>query len=288
MLNKKYLVANGCSFTEGHMLGNNGAWPKFLGEKMRLDVINLGKGGSGNDSITWRTIEFAETNKDIAKDSLFVIQLTECLRYQIYYDDLVDYPREWHVTPMCFVKGMEWNKGAPGVQGWIYKNKEELVYIFNNITLALYKTFQNIITLVSYFESNGYPYIIFDGINDHKPIKHENAYYLKASYTDEINSAYKIYSSLDLDNPDDYMLSIINRNNGYLIHEKLIENVFSNKKLFKKIPVLLKYFKDKGISEYNDNEYYLHGNNGHPNLEACDIWSDILKEYIEEVFGKSE
>ena len=40
--------------------------------------------------------------------------------------------------------------------------------------------------------------------------------------------------------------------------------------------------------EYSDNEYYFKGNQGHPNVEACQIWSDILKEYIEETFGKSE
>lgn len=84
MLNKTYLVANGCSFTEGHVLGNEGAWPKFLGKKLDLEVINIGKGGSGNETITWRTIEFCETNKEISKDSLFVIQLSECLRFHVY------------------------------------------------------------------------------------------------------------------------------------------------------------------------------------------------------------
>ena len=38
-MNKKYLVTNGCSFTEGHSLGNEGAWPKFLGEKMTWKQI---------------------------------------------------------------------------------------------------------------------------------------------------------------------------------------------------------------------------------------------------------
>ena len=51
---------------------------------------------------------------------------------------------------------------------------------------------------------------------------------------------------------------------------------------------MLKYFLDKGINEFNDNEYYLKGNAGHPNLEAIDIWTDILKDYIEKTFGKTE
>jgi hypothetical protein len=68
MLDKKYLITNGCSFTEGHLLGNDGSWAKFLGEKLDLELINLGKGGSGNDSISWRTMEFCEMNKDIANN----------------------------------------------------------------------------------------------------------------------------------------------------------------------------------------------------------------------------
>ena len=287
-MNKKYLVTNGCSFTEGHSLGNEGAWPKFLGEKMNLKVINLAKGGSGNDTITWRTIEFSETNKDLAKDSLYVIQLTECLRYQVYYDNLVDDPQEWHVTPVCFQRTMDSYKTGNGASKWIYKNRDELVYIYSNITFSLYKTLQNIITLTSYFESNGYPYIIFDGINDHKPFKHNGSYYLKESNSDNINPEFKIKTSLDVYNPTDYQTSIVKRDDGYFIDERLIDGIFKNPKIFKKIPVLLKYFIDKGQDLHQYKEYYTIGNQGHPNVKACEIWSDILKEYIEETFGKSK
>ena len=78
MINKKYLITNGCSFTEGHLLGNDCAWPKFLGEELDLEVINLGKGGTGNEIITQNTINYSVLNPDVSKDSLFVIQLSEC------------------------------------------------------------------------------------------------------------------------------------------------------------------------------------------------------------------
>ena len=281
-MNKKYLVTNGCSFTEGHSLGNEGAWPKFLGEKINLEVINLAKGGSGNDTITWRTIEFSETNKDLAKDSLYVIQLTECLRYQVYYDNLVDAPQEWHVTPVCFQRTMDSYKTGNGASKWIYKNRDELVYIYSNITFSLYKTLQNIITLTSYFESNGYPYIIFDGINDHKPFKHQGLYYLKESNSDNINPEFRIKTSLDIIDAHDYNRNITRRDSGYFIDEKLINTIFNNPKIFKEIPVLLKYFKERGESDKNDGDYYFKGNSGHPNVEACNIWADILKKYIKE------
>jgi len=284
MLNKKYLVANGCSFTEGHMLGNEGAWPKFLGEKLNLEVYNIGKGGSGNDTITWRTIEFCEVEKDIAKDSLFVIQLSECLRYQIYYDDMQNPPSESHVTPLCFAKAMHAFKEGNPAQRWVYKNRDELIYIYNNITFSLYKTLQNIVTLTSYFQSNGYPYIIFDGINDHKPIKHTDGdYYLKESNSDNIVSELKINTTVN-----DFKYYINRRENGYIVTEKIINSVFDNPHIFKEIPAMLKYFINKGLSEYNDDTYYFKGNAGHINLEANDIWADILKDYIEKTFGKTE
>lgn len=282
MLNKKYLVSNGCSFTEGHTLGNEGAWPKFLGEKLNLEVYNIGKGGSGNDTITWRTIEFCEVEKDIAKDSLFVIQLTECLRYHVYYDNMQDLPDEWHLTPLCFERNIHSYKDGNGASNWIYKNRDELIYIYNNITFCLYKTLQNIVTLTSYFESKGYPYIIFDGINDHKPLKHtDGEYYLKESNSDSINPEFKINT-----HTNDFKRYIIKRDYGYVVKEEFINSVFNNPYIFKEIPVMLKYFMDKGISEFDNNEHYLKGNSGHPNLEACDIWTDILKDYIEKTFGK--
>jgi hypothetical protein len=283
MLGKKYLVANGCSFTEGHILGNEGAWPKFLGEKLNLEVVNIGKGGSGNDTITWRTLEFCEIKKDIAENSLFVIQLTECLRYHVYYDDTQNPPQEWHVTPLCFQRHMNSYKDGNSASKWIYKNKDELIYVYNNITFALYKTFQNILSLTSYFESKGYPYIIFDGINDHKPFEHNGNFYLKESNSDNINEEFKIKTYFE-----DFERYITRREGGYLINPNLINNIFSNQFIFKQIPAMLKFFFDKGISEFNDSEYYFKGNSGHPNLEACDIWADILKNYIEETFGKTK
>lgn len=287
MLNKKYLIANGCSFTEGHHLGNEGSWAKFLGSKLDLEVINLGKGGSGNDSISWRTIEYSEIHKDIAENSLYVIQLTECLRYQIYFDDFVNNPVEWQVTPMCFIKGMDWNKGGNNVQSWIYKNKDELVYIYSNITFALYKTLQNIISLISYFESKGYPYIIFDGINDHKPFEHNGSYYLKESYTDNVNEEFKVKTKNDVD-LNNLKQTYVDRWNGYFIHENIVESIFSNKKVFKEIPTMMKFVMEIGLKNHNDSEYYFKENGGHPNMEAADQWANILKNYIEEIFGKSE
>ncbi len=36
METKKYLIATGCSFTEGHKLGENGSWANYLQNKVKI------------------------------------------------------------------------------------------------------------------------------------------------------------------------------------------------------------------------------------------------------------
>ena len=110
-LNKKYLIAHGCSFTEGHNLGKDGAWPKFLGEELGLEVINFGKGGRGNEWIVQDTISYSSLNSDIAKNSLFVIQLSECLRHLVHFDSI---PKSYGDLTE---KGMYYNIGAGLITG---------------------------------------------------------------------------------------------------------------------------------------------------------------------------
>ena len=49
MIDKKYLITSGCSFTEGHKVGPNASWAKYLAENNNLELINIAKGGVGND-----------------------------------------------------------------------------------------------------------------------------------------------------------------------------------------------------------------------------------------------
>ena len=174
-LNKKYLLASGCSYTEGHKLGNESAWPKFLGEELGLEVINLAKGGSGNEWIVQDTISYSTLNLDIAKNSLFVIQLSECLRHLVHFDlipnsygDLTKEGRYYNITPGLFLgqggfltddRPTGWNDDA--LHRTIQKGSKYLVHFYCNITFALLKTYWNIINFVNFCEGNDYPYLIF-------------------------------------------------------------------------------------------------------------------------------
>lgn len=51
-----YIVTFGCSFTEGIGLEYKDIWPIKLGEKLNLDVFNLGMGGTGIDFQFYNTM----------------------------------------------------------------------------------------------------------------------------------------------------------------------------------------------------------------------------------------
>ena len=156
MKKNKYLISSGCSFTAGHTIGETASWATHLAQELDLELINFGKGGSGNELIVNKVIDYGTLRPDIAQDSLFVIQLTECLRYILPYESYEHYSKSiyTHITPNQFLRenGWDtWNKNMP-FNKWIYDNRHVLAPIYLNITYSLQKTYNNIINLVNFCE----------------------------------------------------------------------------------------------------------------------------------------
>ena len=172
MIDKKYLITSGCSFTEGHLIGPDASWAKHVANANGLKLINLAKGGTGNEIITQNVINYATLNPGIAKDSLFVIQLSECLRFLICWDDFSDdtqlHSLYWHITPLQFLDPNDskkitadgfknWDKSFE-LNKWIYENRFQIAQLYTNITYSLWKTFNNIINFVHIIFFNIYIY----------------------------------------------------------------------------------------------------------------------------------
>ncbi len=284
MINKKYLITNGCSFTEGHLLGNDCAWPKFLGEELDLEVINLGKGGTGNEIITQNTINYSVLNPDVSKDSLFVIQLSECLRYLINWDG-VDNSMYWHLTPQQFIRNNgfdNWDLDFP-INKAIYDSRNHLGQFYTNITFSLLKTYWNIINFVNFCEGNDYPYLIFDGINNHIP--HQESEKLKFGV--HIKKWF-------LTGPSDQKFEIVVEKTDNL--KEFIKDVQSPILLYDLIEYIkdLKYYhssptlhsfittdRDDGL-----NSEYHEGNQGHPNELGAKMWAKHLVKVLQEKFDE--
>ena len=273
MEKKKYLIASGCSFTQGHGLGKSASWATY----MPYEIINLGKGGRGNRLITQVPISFGMMNPDIAKDSLFIIQLSECLRTLVHYDselkkygELTTQGHYYHITPGIFLgKGGLLTDGNPigfdskGVHKTIYEGRNHLVNFYTNITFTLLKTYWGIINFVNFCENNNYPYLIFDGLNSHIPYEYNGKWVLPNADTGDTSEELRI-NVADTDGKEDTAI----------ISEKLIRYIKSIKN----------YYRDTTLWKFimcRDNEDYFKGNGGHPNELGAKKWAEHLEKVLE-------
>lgn len=92
---RKRLVAFGCSNTQGHNLPGSVlhedpkqsfpskfAWPSYLAERMNLECVNLGHGGSSNKLITKRILD-----TDFLENDCVVVLWTHFVRNHIFSRD---------------------------------------------------------------------------------------------------------------------------------------------------------------------------------------------------------
>jgi hypothetical protein len=285
MLDKQYLVTSGCSFTEGHLIGADASWAKHLANHHNMDLINLAKGGIGNEIITQNVINYSTLNPEIAKDSFFIIQLSECLRFLICWEDFREntdlHSLYWHITPLQFLDPKDSRKiTADGFKNWdttfelnrwIVDNRFQIAQLYTNITFSLWKTYNNIINFVNFCKANGYPYLIFDGLNNHIPVKFGKDWYLKDSTG---KPAYKIEVTNSINDAEFFYKA-----HYPTINSKLIELMKSN-------PF---YYNEMTLNDFiKSDESYNIKNDGHPNELGSKIWAEKLTKIIDETFGKSE
>ncbi len=280
-LNKEYLITNGCSFTGGHKLGVKGSWATHLAQDLDLDLINLGLvGGSGNEIITQNTINYATIKSNIAKDSLFVIQLSECLRYLINWNDWEEDGTDsilWHITPNEFIgkDAFKWWDLTSKLNKHIYDNRYALAPFFSNITFSLIKTYWNIINFVNFCESNNYPYLIFDGINNHIPYSENGKWYLSGA-SENHGETYKIKVSYESDFKE---FVTLRASSSAILHINLIDYIKGLKYYYNDI-TMFKFIFDR------DNDDYYKGNDGHPNELGAKMWAKHLVPVLKEKFDE--
>lgn len=287
MLNKKYFIATGCSFTEGHLLKEKGSWATYFAKNNNLELINLGKGGNGNEFLVYNLINYLTLNKEIAKNSIFGIQLSECLRTLVCLDfpDSDKYPMYWHITPAQFVK--EW-----GFAGWdlsaehnkfIYENRYSLAPFYTNVTSSVSKTIYSILILVNFFENNNYPYFIFDGLNKNIPQKINDKWQL---YNPNQNNDCWDVSILEEDNQIENSDEWLFKNCGKpIISKKTIEyiNQIPN---YIQTDITKFYLENLGKNDFDDSDFYFKENQGHPNELGSKKWAEYLQPIVENLFGK--
>lgn len=275
MIDKKYLIATGCSFTEGHLLRSEGSWATYFAQNNNLKLVNLGKGGMGNEYILTNIIQWSKLNKDIADNAIFGIQLSESLRTLVCLDfpENNKYPKYWHITPSQFLR-------ENGFAGWdltehhnkfIYDNRYALAPFYLNVTNSVLITINAVMGFVDFCRLNNYPFFIFDGVSKCIPEKINNKYKLTSPCVSD-NFDVSTNNTTDLDK------FFINECKP-VIHEKIIDYINSISEYIKD-DVCKYYLKNKGENEQNDSEYYTIGNQGHPNVEGSKCWAEYLQNRV--------
>lgn len=281
--NKKYLIASGCSFTEGHHLKENGSWATFLGKEYNLEVINLGKGGAGNQYIFSNIIQFSKIQKNIADNAIFGIQLSECLRLLVtinYIEKNLNkslYPKYWHITPNQFFYEEtfnNWDLSLPHTK-FIYDNRYCLAPFFSNVTHALLTTYNSLISFIDFCNSNNYPYFVFDGLTKNIPEKVGEEWFLKGDAQID-NIKVDVIENIKSD------FDFFKFEGKPVIHMDIIKYLNSIPNYFNDITYKT-FLEKKGCEEGNANKYFL-GNDNHPNELGSKLWCEYLKIKLLKLF----
>ena len=286
MRKNKYLISSGCSMTEGHVLGESASWATYLAQELVLELINLAKGGQGNEFIINKVIEYGTLRPDIAQDSLFVIQLSECLRYVLPYENLEDYSKSeyTHITSNQFIKEnawYSWNTDIP-LNKWIYDNRHILAPLYLNITYSLKKTYNDIINLVNFCESNNHPYMIFDGINNHIPYEENGEWYLSGTSPEEKFLLHTLdfdKEMVDLDNSPSRKYTL----EDHCLEVKHLYPFYILKDLIEYIKTLKYYYHGTTLFTFMyDSNNLVH--EGHPNELGAKKWAKHLIEVLDKYY----
>lgn len=286
MLNKKYLIASGCSFTEGHILKEKGSWATYFAKKYNLELINLGKGGAGNQYILSNVIQYSKIEKEIADNAIFGIQLSEVLRTMMCFT----FPKSqynqgmfWHITPVQFIYEETFDNWDLNNfhNKWIYDNRNALAPFFINVTHSVLLTINSLLSFIDFCELNKYPYFIFDGLNKCIPEKiNDKDWYL----TSNNNIDKHIVNVQEDDIDSQYFFKDVCLPK---IHKSIIDCINKNPYYLKNI-VLKDYLLTEGWLISKEYEIYFDGNEGHPNELGCKKWIEYLELELFKLFGKSE
>jgi hypothetical protein len=278
MLNKKYLITNGCSFTEGHYMGSTASWATYFAKNNNLKLLNLGKGGIGNGYIISNTIQYSIINKEIAENAIFGIQLSEVLRTLMCLDfpDTIGYPKYWHITPVQFIHEHtfdNWDLNEHHNK-FIYKNRYALSPFFINITHSVSITINALINFINFCEKNNYPYFIFDGINKNIPEKTNDGWGLVGEAEIDNHKVEVIEESQSI---EEYL-----KNTYPVIQKSIIDYLNTIKNYIKDIDYK-QYVLNMGQNEHGDSDFYFKGNQSHPNKEGAELWAKYLQKKVEEI-----
>jgi hypothetical protein len=159
-INISHLVVNGCSFTycDGLEDPSTQGWPALLANKLGVPVVNLAWGGSGNDRIYRKTVDYFF--KDFGSDPFYIIGMSSSSRREEYDRHIGDF---FHINLVD-------SYGYP--DRWRKKLEEILVSNLDPTVLAV-KKLNLWLSIINLFKSTNTNYLITDMIGIGHPLDAE-------------------------------------------------------------------------------------------------------------------
>jgi hypothetical protein len=271
MIEIKNLIACGCSFTKGHLLSRDQTWPSHVAKKQNWNCYNIAEGGMGNEWISRSVIGYLEKNKHLKNNSIVIIAWSEIGRQLgLFQPDLEKAPERVSIRPDDFVKDdfkKHWSTDIKKYSGYTLKYGSVLRPFFSNYLECIVKTYSAIFNLKTYLEKNNIPYLFFDALSDNKIL----------NLVDTVNNIYDVVIKDSYGVPikiSDYMYPDMN---DYLTKE-FMNSIFDEKYItFNNNSMLLEM-------RMKDYDRFTEGNEGHPNIYACDYFSDLIIKEIKEQY----
>ena len=284
---RKKLITNGCSFTRGHdvndvsadvqnnkysysivpedyTLGEKTSWAFWLSKFSNKELYNISIGGSSNEYIALKLINYIEKQTDDFTDDCFVIvQWTECIRQMVWFEsELSDswmgrQPEDGN-SKWCTISTQYF------ASDWDGQTFDPLFSYFSSIEAALSKTYFSMLSVKNYLESKNIRYLFFDGINNHN---------IEIKRTGENNIKGYLQNSLigydEMDLLKGYSSDGI-RDLG-MINEKTISTIYDNN-------FFTDYCYRYWLDVNNTNGKYVY--DLHPTELASKEWALMLKNHL--------
>lgn len=260
-MSKKYLITCGDSFTEGHTMGEKASWAHWVAKEMNLELINLARGGIGNEWISTNLLSFLTTS-DVSLDECIVMVGWSDLSRQLVFMDKIPNENEgfFSIVPGDLLSASD-NIKYDNRLKWIWKNKSALYPFFSNIQSYIFKTYQSLFYTKLFLENNKIHHVFFDVITDNKIYYKNHKPFIKNSWKNFNHSILEEIKYID-----DLISNMICKKNVDFIFDKKYINFEGN--------TILEWLKLDG------HEKYEIGNEGHTNIEgAKEISKYIVKQY---------
>jgi hypothetical protein len=242
--NKKYkkLITFGCSFTQGHLLGETGSWGYQLSKLLGCEHVNKGGGGSSTPSIVQKLLKYCETND--RTECCVGIQWSEKNRREMWEKSTQKYVTFNSVT----IEHVD-----------VHNDKEEFVFIKNNLNFFLdtmfddkenvLRTLNSIILSKNYLISKNINFIMFEGIGSILDVPHK----IDKNYDDNTNHI----------------------NDLFLLDDDFKRELLNDVTFFKKYGAMSPFMLTHKLFENNIND-------GHPNLSFLIWWVNEMYNYLKE------